>query len=194
MSANNGEATESYQWVAYSADVLVCWYRFTRPGGPMTRRMVALLVYGDVSSRNVRAIPVGLIHSADPDSYPNWVTPAPHGYGLEGMPPAPDMVQVYDAWAPRLPDPWDEVDPDPDSEETVVLSVKLGPRGATETVDEFYARVADAYRIFAARGDGRPTSTIAEASGVQKNTAARWVHEARRRGHLPPTTKGRVSR
>ncbi|MCO5300189.1 MAG: hypothetical protein M9886_09555 [Candidatus Nanopelagicales bacterium] len=55
--------------------------------------------------------------------------------------------------------------------------------------DEFYAEVARYYRAFAATTGGKPTTSIAKIAGVHRNTAAQWVHQARKRGHLEPADK-----
>lgn len=48
---------------------------------------------------------------------------------------------------------------------------------------DFYAAIADAYRQLDAVV-GKPTTNIAIVANVPHTTAARWVHEARRQGHL----------
>jgi hypothetical protein len=58
--------------------------------------------------------------------------------------------------------------------------------------DSFYAKVADAYRAAAARGM-KPRTAIAKAADVSTDVAGRWVHEARKRGYLPPGEQGRVT-
>lgn len=64
------------------------------------------------------------------------------------------------------------------------------PRGR-KLADDFYEKVADAYRAATARGL-RPRTAIAETAGVTTDVAGRWVREARKRGLLPPTSPGRV--
>ena len=49
--------------------------------------------------------------------------------------------------------------------------------------DEFYARVADAY-LAQATISNRAAQDLAEANGVPKSTAHRWLKEARARGLL----------
>ena len=56
--------------------------------------------------------------------------------------------------------------------------------------DGFYIRVAQAYRDALARGQN-PRPTIAADTHSAVDTVARWIGEARRRGHLPPTTPGK---
>lgn len=63
-------------------------------------------------------------------------------------------------------------------------------RKADETASEHYERVAS-YYLRAASISGKPLVDISNAACVPKSTAARWVREARRRGLLPATTKGK---
>jgi hypothetical protein len=63
-------------------------------------------------------------------------------------------------------------------------------RKGSESVDEFYQRVADYYSR-AMRATGRPVKALADAAGITNTTAARWVREARTRGFLEPTTRGK---
>jgi hypothetical protein len=58
--------------------------------------------------------------------------------------------------------------------------------------DDWYAKVAEAYRLAAARGL-KPRTAIAEAASVSTDVAGRWVYEARKRGLLPKTQPGRVT-
>jgi transposase-like protein len=58
--------------------------------------------------------------------------------------------------------------------------------------DSFYQQVARAYREAVAAGRN-PRQTLARDTGAAPDTVARWVGEARRRGHLPPTTQGKVA-
>lgn len=54
--------------------------------------------------------------------------------------------------------------------------------------DGFYEQVARFYQAFEATV-GKPTANLAKAAGVTRNQAAQWVHQARRRGHLPPADR-----
>ena len=67
----------------------------------------------------------------------------------------------------------------------------LVPKQPGESADDFYRRVAAFYRAALER-DGKPTAAIVATAGVPKTTAARWVREARQRGFLPPTHRGRT--
>jgi len=57
--------------------------------------------------------------------------------------------------------------------------------------DEFLSRVATAYREVAAAGEW-PAPALADEAGVSRATVRRWVLEARKRGHLPPGSQGKV--
>jgi hypothetical protein len=54
----------------------------------------------------------------------------------------------------------------------------------------FYRRVAEAYREYAMKTRA-PAAGIARESGVPVRTVHGWIHEARRRGFLPPGRKAR---
>jgi hypothetical protein len=171
-----------YDWVSYTPDVLVCWEVMIRGDGTISRSMLRLLILGEVTSDNVRAIPLRQIHTADPDTLPTWSLefPVEHGYpDMDTELPAPPTgEQVDEAWrshAKRKP-----------------RKVQVEPRRADETPDQWYARVADIYRTL---GDqGTPTSDLAALMGVSKDRAAQWVHQARKRGYLEATTRGKAKR
>jgi len=65
------------------------------------------------------------------------------------------------------------------------------PKQPGETADAFYRRVA-AFYLLAAEHSGKPLQAICEGAGVPKTTAARWAREARGRGFLPETTRGKA--
>jgi hypothetical protein len=76
------------------------------------------------------------------------------------------------------------VQPEPPLELTRPLGRRLD--------DDWYAKVGATY--VAAKEQGlKPRTKIAELAGVSTDVAGRWVYEARKRGHLPPTRPGRVS-
>lgn len=167
-----------YLWTAYTREVCVCWEVQEWPDGRRNRQMVALLVFGKVDSTNVREIPFATINAADPTDYPCWRTDIP--FPTSDPPQPPTFDERARAWAAR-------------PETKPRRKVKLGPREPGEDVDTFYSRVADAYRMLADKS-GKPTTQLATLAGVERGTAARWVHQARLRGFLPPTTRGKAAR
>ncbi|WP_191564609.1 hypothetical protein [Janibacter melonis] len=76
-----------------------------------------------------------------------------------------------------------------------------GPAVAREdrrrTLDEEVATAADLYRQSLERsakegGRARPVDEVAEYLGLERRTAARRIDEARKRGLLPPTSRGKA--
>jgi hypothetical protein len=63
----------------------------------------------------------------------------------------------------------------------------------SELSDEFFRKVATAYRWAVAAGLP-PGKTIAHDSGIPQGTVARWIAEARAKGFLPAAEPGKVSR
>lgn len=202
------ERTFSYHglWVAYTPAVAVLWEYRTAPDGERSRTMCAMHIYGTVDSVSARLIPHSLIAAADPADYPRWQARPTGGAGDDGndiyelVPlahgeppqwsreftdwdawPTPTDSQVGQAWR-ALPGP-----------AGTALDLVFDPRQPGEEVEAFYARVAAAYRALATI-NRKPTTSLAARAGVSKQTAARWIHEARRRGHLEQTTRGRVNR
>ena len=65
------------------------------------------------------------------------------------------------------------------------------PRRGSPVSDDHLGRVAELYRAALERGDP-PTQTIADEMHAARSTAARWVAQARERGHLGPSLPGRA--
>lgn len=57
--------------------------------------------------------------------------------------------------------------------------------------EAFYRQVAKAYDDVV-RKTAAPAKVLANEAGVPVATVHRWIHEARRRGYLPPARKGRA--
>jgi hypothetical protein len=57
--------------------------------------------------------------------------------------------------------------------------------------EAFYRKVAESYAAVV-RDSSKPAKVLADEAGVPVTTVHRWIHEARRRGFLPPATKGRA--
>ncbi len=68
----------------------------------------------------------------------------------------------------------------------------LKPLGNPKQVPDFYELVALQHGKLSGQGDGNPSATMAEISGVALSTAQGWVAKARRRGLLPPGRRGRA--
>jgi Family of unknown function (DUF6214) len=64
------------------------------------------------------------------------------------------------------------------------------PRRGSPITDENLEQVAELYRAAVGRGDP-PTQTVADAMGIPRSTAARWVAKARERKLLGPSLRGR---
>jgi hypothetical protein len=78
-----------------------------------------------------------------------------------------------------------------------LLSRRRGPLKLTRPAkrrlpDEFYYDVSIAYTD-AVEAGLNPRKTLAADSGAPADTVARWVGEARKRGHLPPGEPGKVT-
>jgi transposase-like protein len=52
--------------------------------------------------------------------------------------------------------------------------------------DEFLTRIAEQFLMWSGDDGGRAVTDIADAHGVNRSTASRWVQAARDAGHLPP--------
>ncbi len=93
--------------------------------------------------------------------------------------PVPDLrAQLYQDCA------WDEMP-------TAAALPPLPQPEGLRYDDHFYGLVAEHYRARLTTGR-RPAHELAAASGVPVTTVHRWVREARRRGFLPATQKGRA--
>jgi hypothetical protein len=107
----------------------------------------------------------------------------------------PTAVQIRERWAARSRDdhgPDFEI-VDADGNVIGVGEVKLFGRIPGESPDDFYARVAEAYRRIQLSSRA-PTARLSELAGVPKSTAVAWVHQARRRGLLPKSVHGKAPR
>lgn len=173
----------TWRWVAHRNDLLSLWRN--EEGKPCLR---GLLILGDVSAqqlRDIRLLPIRLASPGDQRQarkrgmlLPVWPSTA------EDVPAPPPEAEVEKrlARARRIVKV-----ALPDSGQLPTFA----PRRSSEDADAFYGRVADAYRQ---AGGATPILALAAAAGVKRGTASRWVHEARRRGYLPPTTPGRAAR
>lgn len=140
--------------------------------------LVGLRIDGGPTAELLRSIPVGRIEAAanaqltvvDDTIVPSGPIPQrPAG----GQPPRPS------------PHGWETTDPALARERPPVT------RGRRRHPDGFYREVARAYHDLAL-GSSRPAAELAEANGVPRTTAHRWIKEARRRGYLPPGRPGKT--
>lgn len=78
------------------------------------------------------------------------------------------------------------------------LRRRLHENGADEATvaaakkEYFYRMVAFIYTE-ASSGSGKPVEAVADRFNAPRTSAANWIREARVRGYLPPTTKGRAT-
>lgn len=131
---------------------------------------VSVVIYAPPTTELLRSLSVGALTSAD-DSWPRWE---------HAEPPTPD--EVRNRWMLEVVAGKGEVKYAPTVEPQLV-------RRVGQTPDDFYAEVARVYEHLRTLTK-RPTTGIAEAGQVPYTTAAKWVREARQRGHLAPSQKG----
>jgi hypothetical protein len=98
---------------------------------------------------------------------------------------------VADSWRAQIRDSGVERPPRPRPRRRPAAPKREPLSAPNRLDDDFLRRVADAYRDVAARG-GWPAPVLAAEAGVSPSTVRRWVLEARKRGHLPPGSQGRV--
>jgi hypothetical protein len=153
-------------WVGVSEYVAVA---YTATEGVPTP--VSVVVYAPPSAERLRSLSVGELSRVQPE-WPHWE---------QSEPPTPD--QLRNRWLIEVVSGQRrDLEPATPAEPTLV-------RREGQTPDEFYAEVARVYRTFRAT-TSKPTTSIAKAAGVSRNTAAQWVYHARKRGYLAAVEKG----
>jgi hypothetical protein len=104
------------------------------------------------------------------------------------------FAQMPDGGFPRLPARIRQVPmsrrPKPPDEAAEDFPLLEPPAGRRMT-DGFLHDVARAYAI-AARKGLPPAPSIAEIAGVTDRAVHKWIYTARKRGIMPPGTRGRV--
>jgi len=181
MKKVRGESEVREYWQGISGDAAVRWRQETFPsGGVETYGPIALVVYGDVSWRRLQEVALSKLTTMRP-GFPEFDTESPPNERLlaQRWNSAPNKRKRADI---------ERMIEDPDYRKEYRATFE--PRQSDESVGDFYARVADYYRMRMAL-TGRPTSDLATAADVPKSTASRWVREARIRGFLSKTIKGR---
>ena len=168
-------------WQAISESAAVRWKQETFPNGAIeTIGPRALVVYGEISWRRLQKVELSKLTTLRP-GFPEFDTEAP--------PTEAHLAQRWNSAAnKRKREDIKRMVEDPDYRKGYRASFE--PRTADESVGDFYARVAEFYRMRTIL-TGQPTSDLATAADVPKSTASRWVREARSRGFLPQTSKGR---
>jgi hypothetical protein len=143
---------------------------------------VSFVVYSPPSTEILRSLGVRGLTALE-DHWPRWEDSAP---------PTPDDLRqrwllevVRGDREVQYATPVDLIDPDGRMPSDGVVLARI----QGETPDEFYARVGRVYDHLQAVSK-RPTTGIAQAGQVPYTTAAKWVREARKRGHLAPSNKG----
>lgn len=130
-----------------------------------------LVMYGYVDFAAIRGIPLSTL------------TGHREGYPELDQADAPTRRQVEEAWkrtaAARAR-----------ADKRVQSRGRFAHRRKNESADDFYRRVAEAYTA-AHVATGTPTLDIASRASVPRTTAARWVREARARGFLATTKRGK---
>lgn len=159
---------QTFYWQAVGEHEAVQWIEYDRDGTVTVQGPTGFVTYERADADYLRSIQVGRM------------VPHRSGYPEFQQIDAPGLGELAKAW-------------EADARRRKLSEAKavlFPPRGEDETPDDFYARVADFYRA-AMVSSGEPTKSLARIAEVPPTTAARWVREARARGHLDPTTRGR---
>jgi hypothetical protein len=102
---------------------------------------------------------------------------------------------VAESWFAQFPDSGIRQVPMPrepralDAELEELPSIE--PPAGHRMTDDFLHTVARAYALAALKGLA-PAPAIAEKAGVSRRAVHKWVYTARKRGIMPPGTRGRV--
>lgn len=189
------QTTGNHVWAALG-DGRVAGYL---KGSDGTWRLLSLLVYRPTSERmrdsgladltrvvDVRTVAGKAPRSRKPGQRVFLAHQAGDGTGVGALawwgPAPPTEQEVADAIAAHeeaksngVPVKW--------GPDTVPTKANL-TRRAGETPDEFYGRIASVWVRLELEGSRHPAKDMTEISGVKSGTMAKWVHEARRRGHF----------
>jgi len=179
---------ERIYWQGISDRAAVAWEEVSEGDSVVVRGPVGLISWGQLSWQSLQDLGLSRLSSSR-KGYPIWDQVEP-----------PSKQEIEQAWkkgvrargAVRFGGSADAtlikgrsaVVPKQGVEST------LQPKGTGESAEDFYKRVAIHYKL-AIENNGKPLQSIIESTGAAKSTAARWVREARVRGFLPPTTRGR---
>jgi hypothetical protein len=97
------------------------------------------------------------------------------------------FAQLPDSGIRQVPMPSEPSALDAEFEELPAIEPPAGHR----MTDDFLYTVAHAYALAALKGLA-PAPAIAEQAGVSPRAVHKWVYTARKRGIMPPGTRGRV--
>ncbi len=170
-------------WQGIAEDAAVLWHETTYPSGMIeTVGPGGLVVYGPVTWKKLQAVALSKLTTMRP-GFPEF----------EGADP-PDAATLARRWnsAANVGKREDIRRMIEEKEYRENYTATFEPRQLDESTTDFYTRVSEYYRMRTAL-TGRPTQDLATAAEVPRTTAARWVREARVRGYLPATSKGRTS-
>lgn len=168
-----GMTKARFHWQVIDPHTAVSWLTWREGDKDMHTGPVGMVRYAEVTFDALRAMPLSRLQ--------------PH---IEGLPEisgmnAPSARDIEKAWKAKGTIPL--------SERPTMDFVAPGfGKLEGESADDFYWRVAEFYRN-ALVSSGEPVKNLAKAADVPRTTATRWVFEARKRGYLSPTTKGRRS-
>lgn len=166
--------SEPEYWLLIETGTLV-GYVTDRYGKP---EPMALTIYGAPTSRRLRRLSVYGFRAPDSQRL-RFDGSRPPGY--DDIMREAERVGVFVGPS--------ETSPAQDNEQRVRDAATNALRRVDhEPADDFYTRVGQVYRLLADTY-GTPVKDMASLAGVPHSTAARWVREARRRGHLEPAAK-----
>lgn len=171
-------------WQAVDERTAVAWARETfGDGAEVITGLHGLVQWGDVTWQSLQDVQLSELHRfIDRRGYPTWEQEQ-----------APSEAEVREAWRRTARSRSAQLKRAEAAREHVEAELRgLAERllRGGQSVDSFYMGVAEYYQL-AHMLDGKPTTAIAVAAEVPKSTAARWVREARKRGYLPPTRRGK---
>lgn len=177
---------DRFYWQAISDCAAVAWSEAMGEAGPVVTGPVGLVMWGTVNWTGLQGVQLSRLISSRP-GYPEWNQVEPPTWdqirkewtASAGMRGQGTILSASASGSVRSR-----------ISGTATARLIFGHRGERESADAFYRRVADFYTR-AVNESGKPTQALAESADVPRSTAARWVSQARKRGFLAPTSKGR---
>jgi hypothetical protein len=190
---NDGELTEAEINADPEATAMILersqpgWWRVSGPfaqmyvrcrldesGGVVIAAVVVAPEGQQISTLDLRRLPLGRILAAlNHPRNRDWASAGPAGI---------DVIRQLEEAADEGPVASDSAG---DRREALTRPPRSGD-------DDFYRNVAEAYRFYVLRSN-KPAVEIAAEASVPVATARRWIVEARRRGHLDPGHRGRIT-